>query len=448
MDALCGNPLLIPLAELAKLGLLEAEDLPPRVEDEDLVDYPAVFATKMPLLEKAAHAFLSRAEDLPDEHAGLAAFRAANPWVEQSALFAVLTELPELRKQMWWEWPAELRDRDPAALARVRAAQRESIDVFIAIQYFFDRFWGTVKAYANERGIRIMGDMPIYVSGHSADVWANRHLFALGADGAPLEVSGVPPDAFSATGQLWGSPLYDWEAHRREGYAWWVQRFRRGLQLHDEIRVDHFRAFAGYWAVDAAETTALNGVWRKGPGAELFDALRAALGAVPILAEDLGVITPDVHALRLAIGAPGMVVLQFAWGGGPTNTHLPHNIYENAVVYPGTHDNQTVIGWWRDGCQPEEADLICHYVGHDASFDPSWALMRAGFESCARTVVTLMQDIMRCDDRARMNTPGKAAGNWGWRLGANFYTKFWQHCDELCEMTRMYAVWGGFLICF
>ena len=193
--------------------------------------------------------------------------------------------------------------------------------------------------YATARGVKIVGDMPIYVGGNSADVWANAGLFELGPDRVPAKVSGVPPDAFSATGQLWGSPLYDWPAHEREGFAWWRRRVRMALTLSDEVRIDHFRGFAGYWSVAATEETAMVGEWRVGPGTRLFDALREEIGSVPILAEDLGVITPDVHELRNAIGAPGMVVLQFAWGGGPTNTHLPHNHYENCFAYPGTHDN-------------------------------------------------------------------------------------------------------------
>jgi 4-alpha-glucanotransferase len=309
------------------------------------------------------------------------------------------------------------------------------VDAFIALQFLFARFWGEVKGYANARGVRLVGDMPIYVGGQSADVWAHRRLFELTADGSPAAVSGVPPDAFSATGQLWGSPLYDWPAHRLEGYRWWVRRFARSLALDDETRVDHFRAFAGYWAVEAWRETAMVGTWRKGPGVELFEALEAGLGAVPILAEDLGVITPDVVALRDAIAAPGMLVLQFAWGGGPANTHLLHNARDNCFVYPGTHDNQTTVGWWRAGATPQEKALARSYLGmpppppgagdDDDGDDVAGAFTRGAFASVARTAVVSMQDVLRLGDEARMNVPGRAEGNWSWRLSGEDAGAVW-----------------------
>eukprot|EP00887_Chlorella_sp_A99_P003420 scaffold7.g3420.t1 len=452
LDGLCGNALLIPLDELAELGLLSPSELPPPAPPAPHADFPAVHAAKAPLLAAAAARLLG-----DPAHAGLRAeleaFRGANPWVEQSALFSVLAGLPELAGRAWWDWAPAFRDRDPDTLARARAEHAEEISTFIALQFLFDRFWKDVKSYANARGIRLVGDMPIYVGGHSADVWASRRLFELTAEGRPALVSGVPPDAFSETGQLWGSPLYDWNAQAADGYRrvrgggglragrrrelgvgregqgglswgvaapmelWWIQRFERSMQLYDETRVDHFRAFAGYWAVEAWRETAMIGTWKRGPGAELFEKLEEALGEIPILAEDLGVITPDVHALRLAIGAPGMIVLQarrsrrFAWGGGPTNTHLPHNIYENCFVYPGTHDNQTTVGWWQNGAQPYERTLIREYTGMTGD-DLAWTFIHEAFKSVARTA-----DIMRLDDRARMNTPGRAAGNWTWRVG-------------------------------
>uniref|UniRef100_A0A1D2ABW5 4-alpha-glucanotransferase n=2 Tax=Auxenochlorella protothecoides TaxID=3075 RepID=A0A1D2ABW5_AUXPR len=438
LDALCGNPLLIPLNGLKDLGLLKETDLPVPSPPGD-ADFPAVYAAKMPLLEKAAAVLLADPARFADLHTEMAAFRQENAWVEQSALFSALTEVPGLAGLAWWDWPEGVRDRHPAALEAARREHAGRIDAFIALQYLFDRFWKAVKAYANDRGVLLIGDMPIYVGGQSADVWANRTLFALGPDGAPVEVSGVPPDAFSDSGQLWGSPLYDWQAHSEDRYRWWVQRFQRSLQLYDETRVDHFRAFAGYWAVGAQEETAMNGVWKKGPGIELFEALEAALGHVPILAEDLGVITPDVTALREAIGAPGMVVLQFAWGGGATNTHLPHNIYQNSFVYPGTHDNQTVLGWYKAGCRPEEARLIARYIGAEAGQDISWAFIREAFKSVARTVVVAMQDVMRLDDSARMNTPGKAAGNWAWRVGgSSIWDELRAESADLLAITQMY----------
>ncbi|GAB4815572.1 hypothetical protein N2152v2_002618 [Parachlorella kessleri] len=466
LDALCGNPLLIPLDELAELGLLEKGELPAPQPVESQADFKAVHKEKTPLLEKAAGRLLSdpQHKELKEK---MVAFRRDNPWVEPSALFSVLTEQPAMQEKAWWDWEAQYRDADPATMEAFKEEHAGRIDTFIAIQFFFDHFWQQVKGYANSLGVKVVGDMPIYVGGHSADVWANRHLFELAADGKPELVSGVPPDAFSATGQLWGSPLYDWkgqldvgvvlrseldcgrlaykeppycnqmddyrrQAHQEDGYQWWVQRFKRTLTMYDETRVDHFRGFAGYWAIDAEAETAMDGKWLKGPGLELFEALEAALGDVPILAEDLGVITKDVHQLRIGIGAPGMVVLQFAWGGGPTNTHLTHNHYENCFCYPGTHDNQTAVGWWKRGATPYERNLIRRYMGL-TSDDIAWGFIQESMKSVARTAVVAMQDIMRLDDSARMNTPGKAEGNWSWRVGDS---SVWEGLQKESEQLR------------
>ncbi|GLC51147.1 4-alpha-glucanotransferase dpe1, chloroplastic/amyloplastic [Pleodorina starrii] len=413
-DAACGNPLVISIQELIKDGLLEPSETPPRVPVGD-VDFPAVAAAKTPLLQTAARRLLrdDRFARLRDEYL---AFRSAHPWIEDSAAFDVARNLPELCMLAWWEWPEPLRLRQPAALQEFREQNKDAIDEFVAIQYFFEKQWKAVRSYANSRGIKIIGDMPIYVGGHSADVWSNRHLFELNEAGLPAEVSGVPPDAFSATGQLWGSPLYRWPAHKEEGYQWWTNRMARTLELYDECRIDHFRGFAGYWSVDARESTAMNGVWRQGPGLELFTAMTKALGAVPILAEDLGVITRDVVELREAIGAPGMVVLQFAWGGGPGNVHLPHNAYENCFVYPGTHDNETAVGWFRSSANETDRAYIRSYLRTDGS-DIAWDFIRACMAAVPRTCVMMLQDVMRLDNSARMNTPGTAAGNWRWRVG-------------------------------
>lgn len=430
LDALCGNTLLIPIQELHQMGLLSAEEVPEESPVELHADFTAVAAWKLPLLDKAAQRLL-HGEEFDSLRVEMQKFRADSAWVEQSALFSVLTEQPELAGEAWWDWPADVRDRDPDTLAKVRMDNDDRINTFIALQFLFDRFWKHLKAYANRRGIGLVGDMPIYVGGQSADVWANRPLFELLPDGKPALVSGVPPDAFAATGQLWGSPLYDWKAHAAEGFAWWRQRIARSMQLYDETRIDHFRAFAGYWAVEADAETAMVGTWKKGPGVALFEALEADLGQVPILAEDLGVITRDVTALRKAIGAPGMVVLQFAWGGGATNTHMPHKIYENCFVYPGTHDNQTAVGWWKQGAQVEEKALIRRYTGMTDD-DVAYCFIRESLRSCAQTAVVTMQDVMRLDDTARMNTPGRAEGNWTWRVG---HSDVWRQLgDEQAQL--------------
>lgn len=414
-DANCGNPLAISLNELVKLGLLEHWEQPQSVPIAD-VNFPAVEAVKNPLLRKAAQRLLGddRFKGLRGEYEHFRTTYAA--WIEDSAMFDVARNLPELRELAWWDWPKELRLRDPATIKEFREKNKDAINEFIAIQYFFERQWKAVRAYANSKSIKIVGDMPIYVGGHSSDVWANRGLFELNEEGKPDLVSGVPPDAFSATGQLWGSPLYRWTAHRKEGYKWWVSRMTRALQLYDECRIDHFRGFGGYWSISAKEETAMNGSWRQGPGLELFTAVKKALGGVPILAEDLGVITTDVVALREAIGAPGMVVLQFAWGGGPTNVHLPHNHYDNCFVYPGTHDNETTVGWFRGSASPTDKAYLQTYLKTDGS-DIAYDFIKSCMGSVANTCIIMMQDVMRLDNTARMNTPGTAAGNWRWRIG-------------------------------
>ncbi|KAK9836949.1 hypothetical protein WJX81_002075 [Elliptochloris bilobata] len=435
LDALCGNTLLIALDALVDAGFLDKADLPPKRPIAD-VDFPHVLEERSPLLRKAA----DRVRVSKAAREGMERWRAAHSWVEDSALFYCLTHYDaDLEGVAWWEWPEPLRFREADALAKARAAYHDDIERFIALQWIFDDQWKALKACANEAGIQLVGDMPIYVGGQSADVWAHQRLFELGPDGAPQFVSGVPPDAFSETGQLWGSPLYEWRAQKADGYKWWVQRISRSLELYDETRIDHFRGFAGYWAVGAKEETAMNGVWKKGPAGDLFQALEQALGHVPIIAEDLGVITPDVVALREAIGAPGMVVLQFAWGSDADNVHLPHNHYENSVCYPGTHDNETAVGWWRGSAGRQDRGALADYLGSDGS-DVAWDLIRASFASVSRTAIVMMQDIMRLDNSARMNLPGQAGGNWAWRMGG---PKVWERlapeADALRAMAETYG---------
>lgn len=437
VDALCGSTLLIGIDELIEEGLLPRSSKPKKVP-VGTVDYKQVQATKDPLLKKAADNLLngSKFSSLRKE---MDAFRSENPWVEDSALFYCLITFPaDTRNQGWWFWPEPIRKREPAALAAATQLHKDDIERFIALQFLFDRQWKAVKAYADSKSVKVVGDMPIYVGGQSADVWAHQELFELTPSGAPANVSGVPPDAFSETGQLWGSPLYDWPAHEREGYRWWAQRLGRSFQLYDETRIDHFRGFAGYWSVDAKAETAMGGAWKKGPGLGLFKSLSNQLGDVPIIAEDLGVITTDVNELRKAIGAPGMVVLQFAWGSGATNTHIPHNHYENSVCYPGTHDNETAVGWWKDSATPAEKAYIKKYLnvsGRDIAGD----FMRESFKSVSRTSIVMLQDIMRLDNSARMNFPGTTTNNWGWRVGSgNVWSKLSKQAEEIKQWLQDY----------
>ena len=429
-DALCGNPLLIPLDGLVHMGLLEEADVrglgsskssqssQSSKSSKSSVDFELAKEQKFPLLVKAA-SFLLDSDTTESLRVKTDEFRSRNPWVEESALFSALCNDPELDgMEAWWDWPAAIRDRHPGALKQKQTQWSDEIEVFVVLQFLFDLFWSGVKDYASARGVTIVGDMPIYVGGHSADVWANRRLFQLDEKtGKPALVSGVPPDAFSATGQLWGSPLYDWKANESEGYSWWVQRMRRAMELYDETRIDHFRAFAGYWAVEAWRETAMVGEWQKGPGLSLFNALRRELGDVPILAEDLGVITADVVQLRDMVDAPGMLVLQFAWGGGPRNTHLPHNARPNSFIYTGTHDNPTTVEWWETQATEEEKRIISDYCGVDIDHgDIVGAFARLAFASVSNTAILTMQDVLRLGGEARMNTPGRAEGNWAWRL--------------------------------
>jgi len=411
VDANCGNTLLISLESLVADGLLDSSDLPPPVP-LGRVDFDAVALMKDPLIAKAAEALVRSKSD------ELESFRndpRIASWLEEAALFAAIDNA--IDAQFWWEWPVELRDRKPEALEAARAEHKAFIDRFVAEQFLFQRQWQALHRHANELGIRIVGDMPIYVGGHSGDVWANRTMFELNpVTGEPAMVSGVPPDLFSETGQLWGSPLYNWREMATDGYTWWANRMRRAFDLYDEFRIDHFRGLAGYWAVEASATTAMDGKWLVGPGESFFDAIRDAVGKVDIIAEDLGVITSDVVSLRKNIKAPGMAVLQFAFGGDAMNPHLPHNHEVDQVVYSGTHDNDTVVGWWKKAGKAER-EHVREYMRFKSDHEVHWEFIKCAVSSVALTAIVPMQDVLGLGDEARMNTPATQAGNWGWRIG-------------------------------
>jgi 4-alpha-glucanotransferase len=309
----------------------------------------------------------------------------------------------------------DLRRRDPHALAAAQATHAAAIHAHKLSQWLFYRQWLRLKGYANAKGIQVIGDIPIFVAMDSADTWTNPHEFFLDDEFQPAVVAGVPPDYFSATGQLWGNPLYRWDVMKENGYAWWLRRIRAALQLYDIVRIDHFRGFAGYWEVPAGETTAIRGRWRKGPGADFFGAVKAQLGELPIIAEDLGEITPDVIELRDQFGLPGMKVLQFAFSTDASDKFLPHNYERNFVVYTGTHDNDTTVGWYRHSATEHERDHFRRYLRTDG-YDPAWSMLDAAFRSVAATAVVPLQDILSLDSWARMNLPGRAEGNWTWRF--------------------------------
>ena len=411
-SAFAGNPLLISLSWLGGDGLLSENDLadPPALPDYE-VDFERVQSFKLPLLRRAFDRF--RAGAAADQRPAFDAFREAeHNWLDDYALFVSLKEAH--RGAPWYEWPEPLRGREPAALDEWRAKLSTEVRYHQFVQFQFRRQWTELKRYANDHEVQIVGDIPIFVAHDSADVWSHREVFQLDADGQPVVVAGVPPDPFSATGQLWGNPVYDWDANAASGFRWWIDRLGAMLQTVDMIRIDHFRGFAAAWVTPRGEETATGGHWQRGPGAAVFEAIRAELGDVPIIVEDLGVITPDVIQLRDELGYPGMKVLQFAFEDDPSNPYLPHNYQPNDVVYTATHDNQTTIGWFQSRSDLERR-AVQRYIGSDGS-DIAWDLIRLGLSSVANTSIQALQDVMRLGDDARMNVPGRPIGNWGWRF--------------------------------
>jgi 4-alpha-glucanotransferase len=414
-SAVAGNPLLVSLDALVERGLLTrvalAEAAGAYTFSPDSVDYGPVIQFKLPLLRQAYSNLKAGAS--PETAAAFARFAADNAgWLDDYALFMTLKDLHG--GAAWSSWAPELRSRQPAALAAARKEHAETVECHQFLQFLFFSQWAPLKAYANEREIKIIGDAPIFVAYDSADVWANPELFFLDADGNPTVGAGVPPDYFSATGQLWGNPLYRWDRMAQDGYAWWVSRLRAAFSQVDILRLDHFRGFAAYWEVPAGEATAMNGRWVKGPGPALFRRLEQELGSLPIIAEDLGLITPDVDALRVEFDFPGMKVLQFAFDGDPANIYLPHHHVPNCVVYTGTHDNDTTLGWYQ-GLTEAQCDVVRAYLGRDGS-DIAWDLIRAAMMSVADMAVIPFQDVLRLGADARMNTPGLLGQNWGWRF--------------------------------
>jgi 4-alpha-glucanotransferase len=432
-SAFAGNALLIDLAELHREGWLEATELAPVAGlDAARLDYAAVYPFRMERLAKAAQRFA--ASGTPAQRADYQHFLGEqSAWLGDYALFMALCEAQGWRD--WCEWEPGLARRDPQALDAARRQHEPRIAFWQFCQWRFFRQWAALKAYANGRGVKIVGDTPIFIAYLSAEVWTNQHLFELDAQGRPTVVAGVPPDFFSATGQRWGNPLYRWSEHARDGYAWWVDRVRRTFELVDVVRIDHFRGFAGYWEIPASEPTAVKGTWKPGPGAALFEAIAKALGPVPIIAEDLGVITPDVEALRKQFAFPGMRILQFAFGGDATDRFLPHNYEPDTVVYTGTHDNDTVAGWWAAAGE-RERDFVCRYFGTDGR-DMPWTMIRAACASVADTAIHPMQDVLALPGEFRMNFPGQESGWWEWRF--QWAQVEPDHAGRLAELARLYG---------
>jgi 4-alpha-glucanotransferase len=423
-SAFAGNPLLISLEGFIHEGWLAASDLqelPPFPPAH--VDYGAAIEFKLRMLWKAFDAFRQSASaDAKQEFRAFA--ESARAWLEPYALFRSIKD--HHQGKSWTEWDVHLRLREDQALHFWRENHALEIEGHEFFQYTFFRQWVALAKYANEKGIQIIGDLPIFVAHDSADVWANPQLFHLDDAGNPTKVAGVPPDYFSETGQLWGNPLYRWDVMEQTGYLWWLDRIRAALQLVDIIRLDHFRGFESYWAVPAGEATAVNGKWEPGPRRRLFDTVRHVLGDLPIIAEDLGFITEEVDALRDALRFPGMRILQFAFGTDPqADSFRPYNYPQNCVVYTGTHDNDTTVGWFsgvgagdttRTSTEvDEERAFVLDYLGSDGR-EINWDLIRLALASAARTAIVPLQDILGLGSAARMNIPSRESGNWSWRF--------------------------------
>lgn len=449
-SAFAGNTLLVSPQLLVDDGLLHAEDLrgAPRFPD-DQVDFGQVINYKNDLLRRAYRRYseegATAAAGRGNHRAACDAFaKAQAAWLDDYALYRALKD--EQGGAAWNKWPAELARRDGQALDDARRRLADNIEEQKFLQYLFFKQWSAIKARANAANIKIIGDVPIFVAFDSADVWTHPEQFKLDEDGEPTVVAGVPPDYFSATGQLWGNPIYDWERMRADDFAWWVERFRATLETVDVVRVDHFRGFAACWEIPGGDDTAVNGRWVKSPGRELFAAVRAALGELPIIAEDLGVITPDVEALRDDSGFPGMRILQFAFGGDAQSQDLPHNYIPNAVVYTGTHDNDTTIGWYtsaagagstRTAAQIENERHFCRRYLHTDGREVNWDFIRAVFASVAHTAVVPLQDVIGLGGEARMNLPATTSGNWSWRYRPNDLTAAMR--ERLKDLTELYG---------
>ncbi len=432
-SAFAGNPLLISPDLLARDGYLPPEDL------ADVPDFPGhqvdfglVIEYKKNLLARAFAHFEEK--EATDHQAAFEAFTSAQKeWLDDYALFMALKDFHG--GAIWNSWEKGLAQHEPRVLAQWRRKLAKEVRYYQFQQFQFFRQWSSLRQYANERNIKIIGDIPIFVALDSADVWSHPDLFYLDEESNPTVVAGVPPDYFSATGQRWGNPLYRWDVMAKNNYRWWLSRFRKTFEQVDIVRIDHFRGFEAYWEVPANEETAINGRWVKAPGRQLFATLKRQLGDLPIIAEDLGLITPEVTALREEFHFPGMKVLQFAFGDDHTNAYLPHNYEVNSVVYTGSHDNNTTRGWWYD-ISDKERVAVQLYLARDGS-DVSWDLIRLAFSSVAAMAIIPLQDILDLGAEARMNTPGRPQGNWSWRYWLDALNDAIK--DRLNTITRLYS---------
>ena len=411
-SAFAGNPYLISSTSLLDEGLITREDLEDRPEFPlERVDYGPVIEWKMRVLRRAYDHFLD--SDQKQLKQGFEAFIDENHgWLTPFTTFMAIKA--EQGGVSWEQWPENLRQRKPKALDAFKKSHADKINFQAFMQFIFLRQWHRLREYAQDKGIRIIGDIPIFVAYDSADVWANKSLFYLDDTGLPEVVAGVPPDYFSETGQLWGNPLYNWNVHKENGYAWWLKRIKAVLSRVDIVRLDHFRGFEAYWSIPYGNDTAVEGEWVKGPGNDFFKTIKEKLGELPIIAEDLGVITEEVIQMRRSFNLPGMKILQFAFASDPDDDFLPHNYPENCVAYTGTHDNNTTRGWY-EAASERERDLCRRYLARSGQ-DIAWSMIRILWQSVAAWVLAPMQDFLSLGEWARMNYPGKPSGNWDWRM--------------------------------
>ena len=442
-SAFAGNPLLISPEQLVSDGLLSSAELKSIGSESDAVNFAEAHQLKDELLSKAYDNY-KRTTDTSLRSAFETFAQQQGDWLEDYALFRALKDAHN--GQAWYEWESALVRRTPAALNRARSELRDQVEAQMFYQFLFFRQWFALKTYCNDHGIQILGDLPIFVAHDSADVWTNPEEFKLDKNGKALVVAGVPPDYFSTTGQFWGNPLYNWELMREEGFRWWIQRMRATLNVVDIVRVDHFRGFAACWEIPGGDLTAERGEWVEAPGRELFTAIRKALGELPIIAEDLGVITPDVVALRDEFGFPGMRILQFGFGSDTKNIDLPHNYTKHVVAYTGTHDNDTTVGWFnsvagegstRTAKQIERERKFCQNYLNSEGKEIHWDFIRAVWASVADTAVVPLQDVLGLGTEARMNLPNSTSGNWAWRYKSGVLTETIE--SRLQELTDLYG---------
>lgn len=430
-SAFAGNPYFIDLHLLSKEGLLQKKDY----ETLDFghnalsIDYEKIFKNKMKVLKvaynNAKNKYVGDIEEFKKKN---------NLWLEDYALYMAVKERFQLKP--WKFWDEDIKLRKESALNTYKRELKEEIEYWVFLQYLFYKQYEELKAYAHSKGIKIIGDIPIYVAEDSADTWANSNIFLLDENKTPTVVAGCPPDAFSETGQLWGNPIYDWKVLEEEDYQWWIERIDASRKIYDVIRIDHFRGFESYWQIPFGEETAINGTWVKGPGIKLFNAIKQALGNVEIIAEDLGFLTEEVVNFRIESGYPGMKVLQFAFDSREESDYLPHNYEKNCVVYTGTHDNYTVNGWFKNTNKPD-VDYAVRYLNLNEKEGYNWGFIRGALSSVGTLAIAQMQDYLGLEDEGRMNIPSTLGGNWQWRVKKEALTE--ELAEKINKITKLYG---------